>query len=169
MTTGVNHITFAVSDITRSIDFYVDVVGCTKVATWRRGAYFRAGEIWLCLSLERVLAAAATRDYTHIAFSFSAAELAALRERLRAVGAAEWKVNSSEGDSVYFLDPDGHRLEGHVGSLQTRLQSLLDAPYDGLNMFVESSAPGGVRIARRSRTPKRRGSRKQPVAAAGDG
>jgi catechol 2,3-dioxygenase-like lactoylglutathione lyase family enzyme len=72
MTTGVNHITFAVSDITRSIDFYADVVGCTKVATWRRGAYLRAGEIWLCLSLERVLAAAATRDYTHIAFSFSA-------------------------------------------------------------------------------------------------
>ncbi|HEX6993995.1 MAG TPA: VOC family protein [Gammaproteobacteria bacterium] len=44
MTTGVNHITFAVSDLQRSLRFYVEVLGCAKVATWNQGAYLRAGE-----------------------------------------------------------------------------------------------------------------------------
>jgi catechol 2,3-dioxygenase-like lactoylglutathione lyase family enzyme len=39
VTTGVNHITLAVSDLPRAIAFYVGVVGCTKAATWTRGAY----------------------------------------------------------------------------------------------------------------------------------
>lgn len=38
---------------------------------------------------------------------------------LRCGGMAE--ENLSEGDSLYFLDPDGHKLELHVGSLQSRL------------------------------------------------
>src|SRR5262249_18775001 len=143
----------------RSIEFYVGIVGCTKVATWRRGAYLRAGEAWLCLSLDPVAATGAFRDYTHVAFTFSAAELAGFRRRFGGGGVTEWKVNSSEGDSVYFLDPDGHRLEGHVGDLQTRLQSLLHAPYDGLEMFVESAVPSDIGSPRSRRTRKHRASR----------
>jgi hypothetical protein len=32
---------------------------------------------------------------------------------------------------VYFLDPDGHRLEVHAGSLESRLASAL-GNYDGI-------------------------------------
>ncbi len=138
MTTGVNHITFAVSDLDRAIRFYVEVVGCTRVATWERGAYLRAGETWLCLALDSAASAAAAGDYTHIAFSFDEEGLAAFRERLSAIGGVEWKVDSSEGPSVYFLDPDGHRLEAHVGSLESRLASLREAPHAGLKLHEDS-------------------------------
>lgn len=137
MTAGLNHVTFAVADLQRSVRFYVDVLGCRKAALWSGGAYLTAGNTWLCLSLEPTAATARERDYTHVAFSFDAASLAAFRERLRAAGGVEWKTNTSEGESVYFLDPDGHRLEAHVGDLASRLASLRSAPYDGLELFDE--------------------------------
>lgn len=157
MTTGVNHITFAVTDLPRSVRFYVEVIGCRKVAVWNRGAYLRAGEMWLCLSLDAAAADARARDYTHVAFSFDAASLADFRARLQAAGGVEWKINKSEGDSVYFLDPDGHRLEAHSGDLESRLASLRSAPYDGLELFEDglgaSGGPAGVPPTRGQRTP----------------
>jgi catechol 2,3-dioxygenase-like lactoylglutathione lyase family enzyme len=69
-TTGINHITFAVSNLRRSIRFYVEVIGCSRVATWERGAYLRAGDMWLCLSLDEAASRTTLRDYTHIAFTF---------------------------------------------------------------------------------------------------
>jgi hypothetical protein len=53
-------------------------------------------------------------------------------KKLRDAGVIEWKQNSSEGLFVYFLDPDGNKLEAHTGSLQTRLDSLKEKAYSGL-------------------------------------
>ena len=44
----------------------------------------------------------------------------------------QWKANHSEGQSVYLLDPDDHKLEIHCGNLNTRLSSLQLEPYEGL-------------------------------------
>ena len=49
--------------------------------------------------------------------------------------APEWRTNSSEGESLYILDPDGHRLELHVGSLATRLEDYRRAPRPGMTIF----------------------------------
>jgi len=134
MTLGVNHITFAVADLAKSLAFYIDVVGCKRVAVWDKGAYLLAGSNWLCLSLEASVAP--REDYTHVAFTFDNVGFVAFRAKLRADGDREWKINSSEGDSVYFLDPDGHRLEAHVGDLASRLESLRRVPYAGLQLFA---------------------------------
>ncbi|GAD09055.1 glutathione transferase fosa [Gluconobacter frateurii NBRC 103465] len=53
-------------------------------------------------------------------FGVSDTDYPYLRERIMA-HAAIWKDNQSEGSSTYFLDPDGHKIEIHVGSLGSGL------------------------------------------------
>jgi catechol 2,3-dioxygenase-like lactoylglutathione lyase family enzyme len=115
---GLNHVTLGVRDLHRSISFYRDVLGFAVRAIWDDGAYLEAGVLWLCLSVESD--GAPSTGYTHIAFDVSTADFDPLSQRIREA-AQTWKENSSEGGSVYFLDPDGHKLELHVGSIETRL------------------------------------------------
>ena len=134
MLTGLNHLTLAVRELERSINFYHDLLGFRLAAQWNTGAYLELGELWLCLSVDDCVEPPRA-DYTHYAFSISAAAFGAFTDELRGAGVAEWKDNRSEGDSFYFLDPDGHKLEIHVGDLRSRLESCRDRPYDGMVLF----------------------------------
>jgi glutathione S-transferase fosA5 len=129
MITGINHITFNVRNLDNSLGFYRDLLGMKLHVFWDTGAYLTAGDTWLCLSLG---AAESANDYTHVAFSVGQEEISELRARLATHRVEEWKSNTSEGDSVYVLDPDGHRLELHCGTLATRLAQLKESPYKGL-------------------------------------
>lgn len=129
MLRGLNHITIAVSDLERSLRFYTDILGMQGQVRWDRGAYLSLGELWFCLSSDKAVPA---QDYSHIAFDIAQCDFLPFAEKLKAAGVIEWKQNSSEGQSIYFLDPDGHRFEAHCGSLQTRLDALAKAPYAGL-------------------------------------
>lgn len=133
--TGINHITFSVKDLHASLAFYRDLLGMTLQVSWDAGAYLTAGDAWICLSLGHTSSA---DDYTHIAFSSREEGFDQLRGRLRAAGIQEWKVNTSEGDSLYVLDPDGHRLELHCGTLASRLADMRRSPYPG-TLFAEES------------------------------
>ncbi|MBE1275686.1 fosfomycin resistance glutathione transferase [Enterovibrio baiacu] len=129
MLSGLNHITLAVSHLDTSQAFYTQQLGFKGHVKWDGGAYLSLGDIWLCLSLD---SPCEKTDYTHIAFSVEASAYAAFVEKIRAEGVIEWKQNHSEGRSLYVLDPDGHKLEIHVGTLADRLESLKRKPYAGL-------------------------------------
>jgi catechol 2,3-dioxygenase-like lactoylglutathione lyase family enzyme len=124
---GLNHLTLAVTDLAVSVAFYRDVLGMNVAAQWATGAYLEAGTLWLCLSQDAGAAKATRADYTHIAFDVAEAEFAATAARI-STQARIWKDNRSEGDSLYFLDPDGHKLEIHSGSLASRLARYREHP-----------------------------------------
>lgn len=129
MITGLNHITLAVSDLEQSLKFYTQVLGLTGHIRWDAGAYLSAGDLWLCLSCDNPCP---KTDYTHIAFNISATDFASFCVQIKNSGVTQWKTNSSEGESLYILDPDGHKLEIHAGSLDSRLKSVKEKGYSGM-------------------------------------
>ncbi|EOQ66100.1 fosfomycin resistance glutathione transferase FosLL [Acinetobacter pittii] len=131
---GLNHLTISVENVDRSFSFYKDVLGFTPRAKWNKGAYLSLGELWLCLSLDEV---SISSDYTHYCFSISEDDIDEFRQKIKLMNIHEWKNNQSEGESIYFLDPDGHKLEVHVGTLSSRLQSCKKNPYEGMVFFDE--------------------------------
>ena len=135
MLSGFNHLTLAVTDVPRSVSFYQDLLRLQLDATWDNGAYLSLPGLWLCLSLDPLRSTAPAVDYTHYALTVDAADFTPLVECLRAAGIQEWRDNRSEGASFYFLDPDGHKLEVHVGDLASRLQACRAQPYAGMKFY----------------------------------
>jgi glutathione S-transferase fosA5 len=136
MISGLNHITLAVRDIDRSFRFYVETLGARPLARWSRGVYLLVGELWLCLTLDEGARPAPPKEYSHIAFSVPAAGFDAASARIRGSGAVIWQVNRSECPSLYFLDPNGHKLEIHAGDWQTRLAAMKQDPWEpGIEYF----------------------------------
>lgn len=135
MLNGLNHLTLAVSDLQRSIHFYSHLPGITLHAAWPQGAYLSCGTLWLCLSVDDRCQFSTRSDYTHYAFSVSEADYPAMLDHLTQAGVTFWKDNRSEGASCYFLDPDGHKLEIHVGGLARRLAACRQSPYSGMIFF----------------------------------
>lgn len=136
MVSGINHLTLAVRDLERSFDFYTRVVGLEPIVKWAQGAYLLAGDDWICLSLDHETRSGPLPEYTHVAFSVDAEVFAGCARSILEQGATVWKENRSEGDSLYFLDPDGHKLEIHSGNLESRLAELRKSPYEGLEWYT---------------------------------
>ena len=135
MLSGLNHLTLAVTDVNRSVRFYHERLQLQLDATWDNGAYLSLPGVWVCLSLDPLRVSEPAVDYTHYAFTADAGDFNALVARLRAGGVQEWRDNRSEGASFYFLDPDGHKLEVHVGNLASRLQACRAKPYAGMQFY----------------------------------
>ncbi|KIF54246.1 fosfomycin resistance glutathione transferase [Vibrio owensii] len=129
MLTGLNHITIAVSDLECSLGFYINALGFKGHVKWKQGAYLSLGDLWLCLSVDKP---DEKSDYSHIAFSILQQDFTDFSYKLIELDIAQWKENKSEGDSLYLLDPDGHKLEIHSGDLYSRLESIKHQPYEGL-------------------------------------
>ena len=120
MITGLNHLTLAVSDLDRSINFYSELLGFSIRMRGPSSAYLEAGTLWLALVFDSQVRRGPLPEYSHAAFSIAAADLPLLAQRLTNAGVACWQ-ESDGPDSFYFVDPDGHKLELHAGDLQARL------------------------------------------------
>ncbi|MDW4343749.1 FosB/FosD family fosfomycin resistance bacillithiol transferase [Staphylococcus saprophyticus] len=125
MIQSINHVTYSVSDIKASITFYKDILKANILVESDKTAYFTVGGLWLALNEEKDIPRnEIAYSYTHMAFTIDESEF------------DEWyqwyndnNVNILEGrnrdvrdkNSIYFTDPDVHKLELHTGTLQDRL------------------------------------------------
>lgn len=121
MIEGMNHITLAIKDIKRSFYFYRDVLALKPICLWDKGAYFLAGDFWFCLNVDENRQP--NHCYTHYAFTVKKENFDTICQKVIDSGAHIFKENASPGNSLYFLDPDNHKLELHVGNWQTRLKA----------------------------------------------
>jgi catechol 2,3-dioxygenase-like lactoylglutathione lyase family enzyme len=137
MITDINHLTIAVTDISRSFAFYKDLLQFKPLVKWDKGAYFLVGSLWFCLNSDEKRKPHPC--YTHYAFSVHPKNFEKMRERLIQNDVKIFQDNKSEGDSLYFLDPDDHKLEMHVGNWQSRLKTKKSNPgsWQNVEWFLE--------------------------------
>lgn len=112
---GISHILLQVSDLAKAEAFYVGTLGMevkerSSLGDGRPLVVLRQG---LGLTVG-TLPADAARDFDHLAFR--ATDVDALARRLREAGVTvvDGPKATGYGRSVYFLDPDGRRIECHT-------------------------------------------------------
>lgn len=124
MIQSINHVTYSVTDIKQSIAFYKDILKANILVESDKTAYFTLGGLWLALNEEKDIPRNEIQySYTHMAFTIDESELEEWYQWLK-----ENNVNILEGrtrdvkekKSIYFTDPDGHKLELHTGTLEDR-------------------------------------------------
>jgi fosfomycin resistance protein FosX len=126
---GLSHITFVVSDLSRSAKLWCEGLGATEVydSEDRKFSlypekFFLLGNIWIAL----MEAPTSERSYRHVAFEAEEKEFPEFELRLRSLGVEIRPPRprvEGEGYSLYFYDYDNNLLELHSGTLQSRLQA----------------------------------------------
>ena len=125
MIQSINHVTYSVSNIKQSITFYKDILKAKILVESDKTAYFTLGGLWLALNEEKDIPRnEIAYSYTHMAFTIDESEFDEWYQWLKVnnVNILEGRSrNLRDKQSIYFTDPDGHKLELHTGTLQDRL------------------------------------------------
>jgi glutathione S-transferase fosA5 len=136
MITGINHITLSVRSLSESFEFYKNILGFKPLMKKKKSAYLLVGDCWLCIEEDPMVRAQELPEYTHIAFAVDQSNFNLVSEKIKISGAKIFKENKSEGESIYFIDPNGHKLEVHVGDWKSRL-AVYRSQTDGDTEFFD--------------------------------
>lgn len=130
MIRSINHICYSVSNLNESIYFYKDILCGYLLLIGETTAYFDIGGLWVALNEEKDIPRNEIQySYTHTAFTIDESEYNSWYRWLK-----KNNVNILEGrtrdvrdkKSIYFIDPDGHKLELHTGTLENRMNYYKD-------------------------------------------
>ncbi|MBF6192801.1 VOC family protein [Nocardia sp. CDC186] len=116
---GINHIVLYVADLERSLEFYESVLGFERLPGGvPGGAFLRCAgsandhDLGLFRSRNRAVPAAGSVGLYHVAWEVATlSELAAVRDRLRRVGAEIGACDHGSTKALYGRDPDGIEFE----------------------------------------------------------
>lgn len=123
---GINHITFSVSNLKKSIEFYKKVFGANLLAKSDKLAYFDLNGLWLTLNKEKNIPRNEIyKSYSHTSFSIEEKEYKEILDNLEnlSIDIKEGRPrDQGEGLSIYFRDPDGHLFEFHTKNRSDRIK-----------------------------------------------
>lgn len=143
---GINHITFSVSNLEKSIEFYKNVFEARLLVRGEKLAYFDLNGIWLALNVQKDISRNQIYEsYTHISFSIDEKNYQMILKKLKDqnVDIREGRPRHEEEEkSIYFRDLDGHLFEFHTKTRDDRI-SYYKNSRKGLEFWEETDNIGG--------------------------
>ena len=135
MISGINHVTLSVENLDVAFDFNRDVLDFKPFAKRHgKSAYFLTGDDCAVLVQAKIRPFQGD-SYAHLAFAVHPSDFKKLESQIKSSDATIWQENSSPGESLYFLDPSGNKLEVHSGDWRSRLRWLKENPSNEVTLF----------------------------------
>jgi len=121
----INHITFSVSDLNKSIEFYSNALGAKLLVKGEKLAYFDLNGLWIALNLQKDIKRNEIKEsYSHISFSIDEKDYEEILGKLKKMDVKILEGRQrhiDEGSSIYFEDHDGHKFEFHTKTMKDRI------------------------------------------------